>query len=74
MSLELQRTVMAGIIHTRTLWQLKLFQMLEKIYEPVQKHAALSWGVSLLLTAALPLLSLVLSLLPTENLVFIPPQ
>lgn len=62
---------MAGIIPILALCQLKLFQPLEKVCEPVQRQAALSWGVSLLLSVTLLLLSLVLSLLPMENLVFV---
>lgn len=65
---------MAGITPILTLWQLKFFPLLEEFYEPVQRHAALIWGVSLLCSVTLLLLSLVLSLLPIENLVFALPQ
>lgn len=58
---------MAGIIPILALWQLKLFQTLEKVYEPVQRHPALSWGISLLLSVASLLLPLVLSLLTMEH-------
>lgn len=68
---------MASIIPILALWQLKLFQTLEEVYEPVQRHAALSWGVSMLLSVASLLLSLVLPLTApygTPNLVFASPE
>lgn len=67
---------MAGIIPILALWQLKLFQTLGKVYEPVQKHAALSWrGLTAhqcRLTSAVP--CPLIAPYGTPKLVFVLPQ